>query len=152
MNVISFKGEYQFLSNFWFCPIVFNYLGREWKARSVEHAFQACKSTDPATVEWVLNQYTAADAKRAGRKVTIRPDWDRLKDQIMMVMLAKKFDIPALRDKLEAITGSITEGNYWCDNYWGACRCFKCCGKPGKNMLGKMLMKLRGDTTNVQAR
>jgi predicted NAD-dependent protein-ADP-ribosyltransferase YbiA (DUF1768 family) len=42
-------------------------------------------------------------------------------------------------------TGEIllVEGNCWHDNFWGDCYCPKCFNRMGKNMLGRLLMKVR---------
>jgi hypothetical protein len=41
-------------------------------------------------------------------------------------------------------TAFLVEGNRWCDNHWGDCRCGRTrCAQPGLNVLGRMLMALR---------
>ena len=36
----------------------------------------------------------------------------------------------------------------WHDNCWGNCECDKCKNIPGKNLLGKALMQVRGELNN----
>jgi ribA/ribD-fused uncharacterized protein len=138
--IASFKGKYRWLSNFWSSPITFG--GLTWP--TVEHAFQACKTTDHSEQQEVLNQSTPGKAKRQGRKVTLRSDWSEIRVECMRVLLLLKFTQNAdLRKKLKA-TGDeeLIEGNTWHDKFWGMCYCPKCGGK-GENMLGKLLMEVR---------
>jgi ribA/ribD-fused uncharacterized protein len=78
-------------------------------------------------------------AKRLGKTVTMRDDWDDIKVDIMREIVQAKFDQhELLRDMLLATEDAILEeGNHWGDTFWGVCR-----GK-GLNMLGKILMDLR---------
>jgi predicted NAD-dependent protein-ADP-ribosyltransferase YbiA (DUF1768 family) len=60
-------------------------------------------------------------------------------------LVRQKFSLyPTLREKLLA-TGEeeLVEGNYWHDNFWGACSCRKCEGREKHNHLGRILMKVR---------
>ena len=80
-----------------------------------------------------------SSAKRKGRRVKLRNDWEEVKDQIMYEIVLNKFSQnEELRKKLIA-TGDeyLEEGNTWYDTYWGVCN-----GK-GKNKLGKILMQVR---------
>jgi len=138
--IIKFDGtDNKFLSNFWICDILFE--GHTYK--STEHAFQAAKRLSEVEREIVRNTNTAGDSKRAGRKVTLRNDWEQIKDSIMLQVLRTKFSNKELGDKLLATGDSILiEGNKWCDNGWGVCYCEKCKG-IGKNRLGELLMQVR---------
>ena len=141
MSIILFKDEYHFLSNFFKSKIV---LQRK-VYRTAEHMYQAAKSLDPDEQADVRNCYTPGQSKRAGQRVTLRADWDSIKDQVMMYVVFHKFDqSEALTNKLEQ-TGKeeIIEGNYWHDNYWGGCVCKRCSKIHGENKLGKILMKIR---------
>jgi len=90
-----------------------------------------------------IPDYQAGKAKRLGRTVKLRPDWEYVKDEIMCKLLRRKFARPELGDLLLSTWGKqLIEGNYWHDNYWGVCHCDKCLGK-GKNKLGNLLMKIR---------
>ena len=37
----------------------------------------------------------------------------------------------------------LIKGNYWHDNYWGACSCQACSHKEKNNYLGQILMGIR---------
>ena len=71
VEIRGFRGNYGFLSNFYPCQISYN----GFSFSSVEAAFQATKCADPS--ECVKFQYlSAAEAKKAGRRVSLRSDWD----------------------------------------------------------------------------
>ena len=139
-KIDKFDGMYAFLSNFYLTPVVFEDLTYP----SSECAFQAAKCANPDD-RIPFTRMLPGAAKRAGRQVQLRRDWDAMKDEVMEEILRDKFTrTPALRDALLA-TGNaeLIEGNYWHDNYWGACTCPTCAGKIHRNRLGELLMKLR---------
>jgi ribA/ribD-fused uncharacterized protein len=75
----------------------------------------------------------------------LRADWEETRLDIMYDILKAKFtQNPEIRQKL-LDTGDtmLIEGNTWCDNFWGSCTCPDCKRKEKKNMLGKLLMRLR---------
>ena len=141
MNSINgFRGEYDFLSNFYPCRITFY----EMTFSSVEAAYQAAKCADRQQ----RNQFcslSASEAKRLGRTVELRPDWEQRKLTIMNNLLVHKFqENPELQQRLLA-TGAVllVESNTWHDNYWGNCTCSRCSHTEGRNMLGRLLMEIR---------
>ena len=146
--VMYFDEEYAFLSNFYDSPIEFMTVdGKKMIAPTVEHAFQAEKAMFSQEQEAIINAATPGKAKRLGRHVLLRPDWEDVKDEAMEEFVSRKFQIPELRDKLLA-TGdaNLVEGNTWHDSVWGVCTCPKCINNPnieGQNKLGKILMKVR---------
>lgn len=131
-----FDGEFAFLSNFYLSPI---FDGNIWFP-TVEHYFQAAKTTNMEEYKAIAAADTPGQAKRLGRKVTLRPDWEEVKDQVMLDALRKKFSDDKLRLMLLA-TGEeyLIEGNTWGDKYWGVC------GGIGLNHLGKLLMQVRDE-------
>lgn len=135
-----FDSEYAFLSNFYNASCIFE----EKLYPTVEHAFQAAKSLDHAERDWIAAAGSPGLAKRLGRRVNLRPDWEKVKFDVMEECLRSKFADPVLKQKLLA-TGDeeLVEGNYWHDNTWGNCFCEKCKDIVGRNMLGNILMKLR---------
>jgi N-glycosidase YbiA len=110
---------------------------------TVEHAYQAAKTLDPVEREWVIASKTAAEAKHRGREVTVRPDWDDIKIEVMFGLLRQKF-APGTRhaEKLLAFQGLIVEYNWWHDRFWGVCTC---AGhrRHGANNLGMLLTRIR---------
>lgn len=135
-----FDGEYAFLSNFYNASCIFE----DKFYPTVEHAFQAAKSLDQAERDWITAAGSPGLAKRLGRRVNLRPDWEKVKFDVMEECLRSKFADPVLKQKLLA-TGDeeLVEGNYWHDNTYGNCSCEKCKDIVGRNMLGNILMKLR---------
>lgn len=130
----KFKGKYEFLSNFYPSEIIFN--GESFP--TVEHAYQAAKCEDAKLYQRIRNAPDAAAANRLGKKVKLRPYWDDVKFDIMLYLVTKKFEIPALHKKLvETGDEELCEGNWWGDIYWGVCK------GVGDNHLGKILMGLR---------
>ena len=130
-----FSGKFQFLSNFYPC-IVVGYDGKEYT--SVEHAYQAAKSLKLSDKELIAKQTTAADAKKAGKRVQLRPDWESIKLKVMMELIINKFSNGQLRLLLLG-TGNeeSVEGNDWNDTFWGVCNGI------GENWLGEILMNVR---------
>lgn len=139
---VPFNRQYEYLSNFYLHPFVCGSLGT---VRSSEHAFQALKTTDPVARRVILDTARPADAKRLGRALLLRPGWDEgLRDTIMFSVLCAKFLESDLTVKLHDLEwDTITEWNYWHDNYWGSCLCHRCGATSGRNTLGKMLMLIR---------
>jgi ribA/ribD-fused uncharacterized protein len=146
MAVDRFEGEFRFLSNFYMCPLRVG--GLAWP--SAEHAFQGLKSPNPDMHRLIAALPTPGEAKRGGRTLNLRPDWERVKKQVMLTVLLAKFtqnpELGArLADTADMADPLLTEGNYWHDNYWGACFCDRCkfARKPGLNYLGRLLMAVR---------
>ena len=133
--ITSFSGDYRWLSNFWECSVEFE--GVIYP--SSEHAYQAAKTLDKKERLKIRDLDTAGKAKRAGKKLEIRGDWEDVKLGVMEKILVSKFERnPELRDLLiETGTAQLVETNTWSDVYWGVCR------SEGKNHLGKILMRLR---------
>lgn len=146
--IAVFDNEYAFLSNFYDSP--FEVEGIEYS--TVEHFFQAMKSKDVEGRKKIAAAPTPGQAKRLGRTIELRKDWEEIKDTVMWSGLRYKFKIPELREKLLA-TGNeeLIEGNWWHDNTWGNCLCAECQNKPGRNMLGMLLMKVREEILYEEA-
>ena len=118
-GVGRFVGEYAFLSNFWVSPLTIDGI----TFPTVEHAFQASKTFDAEERTRVASAPTPTAAKRAGRKVKLRPDWEEVKVAIMEDLVRRKFADPELSAKLlETGERELVEGNTWNDRFWGVCR------------------------------
>lgn len=137
----EFVNENEFLSNFYPSPIK-DEKGIEYP--TVEHYFQAAKTLDESERKAIAAAPTPGKAKQMGRNVNLRRDWEVIKEYIMYDALRLKFADPVLAEKLLA-TGDqdLEEGNWWHDNTWGSCYCHDCARKPGRNLLGMLLMELR---------
>lgn len=139
--ITSFKRkETKFLSNFY--PVTVTFEGEAYAA--VEDAFQAAKTLDPTERKFIQLCQTPADARKCGRKVTLRSDWNAIKVDVMLNLLRQKFSYPTLKAKLLATEDAVlVEGNTHHDNFWGNCTCRKCVEIEGQNQLGKLLMQVR---------
>ena len=147
MNKIDcFDREYAFLSNFYYSPFEFD--GVTYPTN--EHFFQAMKSFDPVVRKQIAEAETPGEAKRMGRTIKIRPDWEEIKYPVMRRGLLLKFTTH--KDLAEKLinTGDawLIEGNYWHDNTWGDCKCPRCLTIDGKNWLGTLLMDVRRELKN----
>ena len=137
MNKIDdFRGAYRFLSNFYDAPVT--YLGVTYANN--EAAFQAQKCTDN-TVKAMFAKLNPSEAKRLGRNVQLRPDWETVKYDIMYEVCKAKFEQNDDLREMLLDTGDayLEEGNTWNDRCWGTCR------GVGENHLGKILMRIRDE-------
>jgi ribA/ribD-fused uncharacterized protein len=135
--IFVFEGKYHFLSNFHSCEVVWD--GIVWKHS--EGAYQAAKSLD-REVRLAMADLDAHASKQSGKRVLLRPDWDKVKDGIMLEIVRAKFQQnPDLKGKLLATDDAhLEEGNWWKDRYWGVCPARS---GNGLNKLGKILMIVR---------
>jgi ribA/ribD-fused uncharacterized protein len=135
-----FHGEFAFLSNFAPCEIEWD--GKVWP--TLEHAYQASKTLDPAEQEAIRLAETPGRAKRLGGKATLTEDWPHRRFDAMYTLLKIKFAKEPFRSQLLATDSALLiEGNDWHDQLWGDCVCEKHIGTPGLNMLGELLMLIR---------
>jgi len=136
----EFRGEYRWLSNFWFARFVLDGVSYP----TVEHAYQAAKAINPLERAMILACDSPGSAKRYGSKVKLVPGWETIKEPVMRLFVGQKFkQNPELADKLYATGGTlIIEGNRWHDTFWGKCNC-NSHGGVGENRMGKILMDLR---------
>ena len=110
---------------------------------TAENFFQAMKTEqEDLNTRRVIARVTPSEAKKMGRKVKLRKDynWDEIKFLVMEDILRFKFmEGTSWYYKLIA-TGSeeIVEWNNWNDRIWG-----KTYDGIGENHLGKILMKIR---------
>lgn len=137
-SVMTFRGKYDFLSNMY--SATFEWDGRTY--RNSEAAFQSAKSLDPS-VRDEFSEMAGVVAKREGKKVNLRGDWENVKDDIMEEVVRAKFSQnPDLLQRL-VDTGDmeLIEGNRWHDKYWGV----DLMSGVGENHLGIILMKIRSE-------
>lgn len=147
MDIAQFDGPYAFLSNFYTHS-------QRGPGRLVyptlEHAFQASKTRSPEQRAWIQSALTPAEAKRRGRAVEMRPDWEGIKVDVMYDLLKVKFeDAKLARQLISTEPMNLVEGNWWGDTFWGAVRHtpdtnesgFE--GWYGRNYLGRLLVRVR---------
>jgi len=138
-KILEFKGNYRFLSNFYQCRFVWNTV--LW--HSSEAAYQASKSNN--FQDWLyIRTLNPGEAKRYGKHITLRPDWEQVKYSMMWNIVREKFKQNPDLLKWPKATGTseLEEGNNWGDRIWGIC-------PPGShngdNYLGKILMQVRNE-------
>ena len=134
--VLEFKDDYYFLSNMYPCKIIY----KDIEFKSAESLFQALKSTNMEDFKKFkdLNGY---EAKKLGRQIKLREDWNEIRVNAMYNVLKLKFNQNIeLGYKLKA-TGrrELIEGNNWNDKFWGV----NLKDNKGENHLGKLLMRIR---------
>jgi ribA/ribD-fused uncharacterized protein len=150
--ISGFSGRYRWLSNFWPCQIV-SKTGLHFN--SVEAAYQAAKCADPESMQQ-FTTLTALEAKRRGKTIRMRQDWDKIKVEVMRRLLVQKFPdleftasddphyeismTPLSNQLLETHPHVLVEYNTWGDKFWG---CTNKDGTGGQNWLGLLLMDRR---------
>jgi ribA/ribD-fused uncharacterized protein len=134
MAINSFSGKYHFLSNFYPVKISLD----EVVYPTVEHAYQAAKTFSEDQRAAILKSETPGIAKRLGRLVTLRNDWEDVKFLLMKELVTQKFCYPELEDLLKSTyPHELIEGNTWGDTYWGVCN------GVGHSHLGNILTEIR---------
>lgn len=142
-DIRRFTGKNSFLSNFYPCIVM--YEGMEYP--SVEHAFQAAKTTDMNIRAGFQICPTPGDAKHFGRRVPLRSDWESVKIDVMKDCVRDKFtrnlsDIDLKKKLLDTRDAYLEEGNRHGDRFWGTV------DGIGRNELGKILMEIRDEFKN----
>lgn len=133
-TINDFRNEYFFLSNFYMAPVTFEGI----TYTNSEAAFQAQKCID-AEDRKAFSTMSPSEAKRAGRHVKLRPDWETIKVDIMTKIVESKFtqNVNLGLKLLETQDSYLEEGNTWGDRIWGTVN------GNGQNLLGKILMQTR---------
>lgn len=146
INFYSVNDEYGEFSNFAAFPIELD--GRTWPTS--EHYFQALKFLDKTHQEAIRRESSPMKAARMGRdrKRPLRKDWESVKDEVMRKAVRAKFTQHEDLRSLLIGTGTArlvehtTNDAYWGDGGDGS----------GRNMLGLILMKLRDELSEQDAK
>lgn len=133
-EIRGFFDNYRFLSNFHVSPCYYN--GNCYM--STEHAFMAQKATNKEDHVYVASATTPQEARKRGKTILLRPDWDDIRIEVMYQVNLSKYQDPLMRRRLQ-MTGNryLEETNWWNDKFWGVCN------GVGENNLGKVLMRVR---------
>jgi hypothetical protein len=105
----------------------------------VEAPYQAQKTFIQEEQDAIWAAVKANDSRLLGQKVTMRPDWDQVKRQVMKeCVLAKFLQHADLRKQLMATGDETLIEDSPVDAWWG-------CGADGtgQNVLGQVLMEVR---------
>lgn len=121
----NFKRARMFIYNRW------------WN--NVEAPYQSRKTLVEAEQLEIWRAKTPREARDLGQKVTMRPDWDKMKVDVMYeCCLAKFLQHHDLRKELMKTDPETLVEDSPIDSFWG-------CGLDGtgQNNLGKVLMRVR---------
>lgn len=141
--ILQFSGKYRFLSNFYRAPV--EYDGLQYP--TVEHAFQAAKTCDRKRRIEISLLPTPGQAKKAGRSLQLRSNWEMIKVELMLTLLREKYSKEPPRSQLLATGESdLVEGNHWGDQFWGICN------GVGLNLFGHLTMQIRGELRSQKAK
>lgn len=134
MIIDKFDGEYDFLSNFYHTPVIYEGISY----RNSEAAFQSAKTEDMEIRRGFI-LLDGGQAERKGRTLKLRDGWDNIKIEIMYQCVKDKFsrNIDIKRKLINTGDALLIEGNYWHDTFWG-----ECIG-VGYNVLGIILTQIR---------
>lgn len=140
-KITSFMGKNRYLSNFYPAPIEYEGI----RYQNNEAAFQAQKAED-MEIRLKFKDLPPDKAKRLGRSVKLRPDWEACKAIVMYEIVKAKFTQNEELGKMLVSTGDahLEEGNTWGDTTWGTVN------GVGSNMLGKILMEVRAELAAEQ--
>lgn len=146
--ITEFVGVYRFLSNFYPSEVNLKFMQNldgcidQNNYPTVEHAYQASKTLQTSYRLKIKEAISPGAAKRLGRHIPIRRNWEEIKIWVMKHLLQQKFSPnTSLADELLKLGNiELVEGNTWGDRIWGQCPIGN-----GKNLLGKLLMEIRHD-------
>mgnify|MGYP001189163037 CR=1 FL=1 len=144
-RVYGFDGLHRFLSNYADSPITIEGITYP----TVEHAFAAAKTRDRALRARIAAAPTPGIAKRMGRTLRLRDDWEQIKTDTMRYLVRLKFRTHAdlARRLLETGDAELIEANTWGDVIWGVDRATGI----GENRLGRILMEIRAELAHNTA-
>ena len=149
----EFKGQYRFLSNFYPLEYPIRFNGFEfWTS---EHLYVALKVTQDAGLQQIIASFeTPGKAKKYGRNLNIRHDWEEIKFRCMRFALTQKFatNHELMHKLINTGDKTLIEGNLWHDNEWGKCCCLECADIHSQNRLGIMLMQVRYEFQELTGR
>ncbi|MBR6790027.1 MAG: NADAR family protein [Oscillospiraceae bacterium] len=136
MKIAEFRNETFFLSNFYESPVTYGGI----TYGSNEAAFQAQKCLTEGE-KAAFAPLRPGEAKKKGRRVKLRPDWEQVKVGIMQEIVRAKFTQNEELRALLLATGDavLEEGNTWNDTFWGV----HLKTGQGQNHLGRILMQVR---------
>jgi ribA/ribD-fused uncharacterized protein len=126
-------GKYRFLSNFYHAMMVIH--GKEYT--TVEHYFQSMKHVGTDLEEEIRLAPKPMDAKELAWTRPLPPDWEGMKEGIMLVALRAKFgQHPGLARKLLDTGDARLHEDSPTDRYWGV---------KGLDRMGILLMQVRDE-------
>lgn len=141
MTIYFQQGNHYYLSNFYEAKFIYKDI--LWP--SVEHAYQAMKSDSKSVWEYVAKLKSPNEAKKFGRRVCLRRNWEDIKLSIMISCVRAKFTQNKNLKEMLVATGDqiLVEYTWWGDTYWGVNTNYE-----GENHLGIILMEIRNEISS----
>jgi ribA/ribD-fused uncharacterized protein len=110
--------------------------------QTIEHYFQAQKFADPTLRERIRRAHTPKEARALGQSRTfpLRPDWDVVREQVMLEAMRIKFKVPSAKALLLSTGDRMLVESSPFDYFWAS-------GKDGtgQNRLGHLLVQVRSE-------
>lgn len=140
-DIYGFFQQYRFLSNFEVCKITLEGL----TYNSSEAAYMAYKTLDLDTRATFANITEPSVARRMGRTVKLRGDWNDVRIAVMTQAIHAKFTQNPKLSALLKETGlkELHESNDWKDTFWGVTKDPATGLWVGSDNLGKIIMQVR---------
>ena len=139
-QIDEFRGAHYFLSNSAPSPIVYEGV----RYPTVDHAYTAAQTTNETDRRQIAAIENPVAAKRAAQVIETRPDWEKVRVDILLTLIREKFQNEREKSRLLA-TGNATllYNNTQGDQALGIDR------KTGfgENELGNILMRVRDEIT-----
>ena len=143
-KIDKFRGKYAFLSNFYPCFVYYEGV----RYPTAEHAFQAAKTLDEEIRLGFAVCSSPEEARKLGRSIKLRSDWNSIKLDTMKEIVRNKFftnisNIDLQKNLISTEDIYLEEGNSHGDKFWGTVK------GEGENHLGKILMQVREELRNT---
>lgn len=124
-------------------PVQSKVIGLSW--RTGEHLFAALKASMASDFMMVYSQTAPGQAKRRGRRLALRKDWEAVKYDTMVYVVQQKFAPGSVLAKslIRTKDSMLVEGTEWADRVWGVDLNSRY--RPGRNWLGRTLMARRAE-------
>lgn len=134
-KILFYGGGWNCFSNFSAHQV--EYDGILWPTS--EHAFQAAKTLSVEEKNKIKLARSPQEALMLGRSVTLRPEWELIKVEILESILRAKYtQHPSIQEKLiQSKDKELIEASP-VDSFWGIGP-----DGTGENMCGKLWMKIR---------
>lgn len=138
--ITSFTGQHAILSPTFAAPLIYR---DEW-APTLAHHYYAQQAPNATVSARIREAPTAASAQRILSAYPTPAGWEQhTRSQVMDDLLRAKFHGPALSALLKTGTSLLLPSTHTHEQFWGTCLCSRHRAWPGKNRLGKALMRLR---------
>lgn len=144
-SILFEKDYYYEFSNFHILKFPIEHEGISYP--TTEHFYQAMKTKNLDERRMVASLASPSEAKKMGKKISLREDWDDIKYDVMYHCVKQKFESD--EELKELLLGTrdrwIIEWTFWGDEIWG----MHSLSSKGCNALGKILMRVRRELSQT---